>query len=344
MITFLVVGRNDNYGVNLQKRTALSLNFFGSFCREPGDEIVYVDCNSPEADVTLVEAIADTLTEKTRARLRSFRISGEVMREAIGETPLPFSDELARNVGIRRSNPDNLWLLSTNCDVMIYCYKPGGLHTILRDLPSGYYACPRVNIPASQWQQLDRTDVSASSEFAEAAILRGMRPPPEKQEEWLRFSAVGDFQLAPRKQWIEIGGCEEMMKLWGHSDANNSRRLNLLNGGGRTPDLGSGCLVMHFDHHLPVSSGNPPPPQNDWREWVENVTSPLSRNAKNWGLNDRILDIIDIDFEKRSTSEIFAHAPRPRRLWQTLRTRIIAKFWSGIGQTVNRIEQLTSKH
>jgi len=43
MITFLVVGRNDGYGVNLSKRTAISLNFFASLCHDPRDEIIYVD-------------------------------------------------------------------------------------------------------------------------------------------------------------------------------------------------------------------------------------------------------------------------------------------------------------
>src|SRR5436853_6066876 len=116
MITYLVVGRNDGYGVNLHKRTAISLNYFGALCEGPDDEIIYVDCNSAEGDCTLAEAIGDTLTRSTRERLKIFRVTGAQMFTAIGETPLPFSDELSRNVGIRRSNPRNEWLLSTNCD------------------------------------------------------------------------------------------------------------------------------------------------------------------------------------------------------------------------------------
>ncbi len=119
MITFLVVGRNDYYGINLHKRTALSLNYFGSLCENKTDEIIYVDCNTPAHELSLVEAIADTLTPITRRHLRIFRVSGEQMLAAIGETPLPFSDELSRNVGIRRSNPANRWLLSTNSDIIV---------------------------------------------------------------------------------------------------------------------------------------------------------------------------------------------------------------------------------
>ena len=55
MITFLVAGRNDGYGINLHKRTAISLNHIASLCREPDDEIIYVDCNTPAHDLTLAD-------------------------------------------------------------------------------------------------------------------------------------------------------------------------------------------------------------------------------------------------------------------------------------------------
>src|SRR6266511_2840852 len=104
MITFLVAGRNDGYGVNLHKRTAISLNYLASLCGDSEDEIIYVDCNSPEQDGALVEAIADTLTPECRRRLKCYRVSGEQMKAALGETPLPFSDELSRNVVFAAAN------------------------------------------------------------------------------------------------------------------------------------------------------------------------------------------------------------------------------------------------
>src|SRR5471030_2013110 len=116
MVSIIVVGRNDDYGINLAKRTAISLNAYASLC-EPGDEILYVDCNTPAHLPILTEAIADTLTPAARNYVRSYRITGEQMTAAIGETPLPFSDELSRNVAIRRSRPENRWILSTNCDI-----------------------------------------------------------------------------------------------------------------------------------------------------------------------------------------------------------------------------------
>jgi hypothetical protein len=40
MITFLVVGRNDGFGLNLAKRTAISLNYYASLCEDDDDEII----------------------------------------------------------------------------------------------------------------------------------------------------------------------------------------------------------------------------------------------------------------------------------------------------------------
>ena len=40
MVTVIVVGRNDNYGVNLHKRTAISINALAGVLDAPDDEII----------------------------------------------------------------------------------------------------------------------------------------------------------------------------------------------------------------------------------------------------------------------------------------------------------------
>ncbi len=339
MITYLVAGRNDYYGINLHKRTALSLNYFGTLCEDETDEIVYVDCNTPDHELTLPEAIADTLTPETRRRLRIFRLSGAQMSAAIGETPLPFSDELSRNVGLRRSNPANRWVLSTNPDIVVLPLLADSMKKVLLGLKDRFYLCPRFGIPASQWQELDRTNMRQLDSLCEAIVQAGVRPPPEKAE-WLRFASVGDFQLAPRQQWLDIGGCEEGMKLWGHSDANNARRLNLLNGGGKTPDLGHELAVLHLDHNATVKSAHEQAlPNNDWDYWVDKVTSPRSRNSESWGLADLDLPELRLPADEKDVREILSKHRRSRTFLQTLKNRAATAIWRQLGRAANWTEK-----
>jgi hypothetical protein len=341
MVSIIVVGRNDDYGINLPKRTAISLNYWASLC-EPGDEILYVDCNTPPHQLTLAESIADTLTPEARNYLRIWRISGEQMTAAIGETPLPFSDELSRNVALRRSNPENTWVLSTNCDILLYPLKAPTIAQAIRDLPLKFHVCPRTGIAAEQWQMLDRANVGQAHDLCRELINKGFMFPPEKPERWLRIASNGDFQLAPRAQWLEMGGCEEAMKLWGHSDANNAKRLSILSATETTPDIGDLFCVMHLEHNAPKNPNAPkstPPPQNDWKTWVEDVTTPPSHNAENWGLRDIDLPLITLDkYGSLSAGDIMA-ATRREGFVDRLVTRAKAKAWKAVTPIVRGLDR-----
>ena len=341
MVSIIVAGRNDDYGINLSKRTAISLNYFASLC-EPGDEILYVDCNTPAHLPTLTEAIADTLTPAARHYLRTWRVTGEQMTAAIGETPLPFSDELSRNVALRRSNPANTWVLSTNCDIVLYPLKGGTLAQTLRGLAPKFYVCPRTGIQPEQWQMLERTNVAQAHDLCGAIINRGFVYPPELKETWMRFASNGDFQLAPREQWLAMGGCEEAMKLWGHSDANNARRLALLNQTDPTPDIGDAFCVMHLEHNGPKVPGAAPLPKNDWEHWVASVTQPLSHNPENWGLRDIDLPLISLDRGAVSAQDILA-ATRREGLARRLITRMKARAWRALTPLLRALDQRSSK-
>jgi hypothetical protein len=325
MVSIIVVGRNDDYGINLAKRTAISLNYWASLC-EPGDEILYVDCNTAPHLQTLTESIADTLTPAARHYLRTYRISGEQMTAAIGETPLPFSDELSRNVALRRSRPENQWVLSTNCDILLYPLTAPTLAQAIRDLPPKFYVCPRKGILSEAWLQLDRANVDQINEFCREVISRGFLYPEEKKEKWLRFASNGDFQLAPREQWFALGGCEEAMKLWGHSDANNALRLSLLNATPHTPDVAHLFCAMHLEHNGPKAPNSTPPPQNDWQKWIVETTQPTSHNPENWGLRDIDLPLIALEnFGTASGAQIMAstrHVGFAQRVGAQLKTRV----------------------
>ena len=84
MISVILYGRNDSYGYNLQKRGAISLNCLAAVLSDPDDEILFVDCNTPNELPTFIEAIYDTLTPQTKAQMciRDSRHPGDESRHS----------------------------------------------------------------------------------------------------------------------------------------------------------------------------------------------------------------------------------------------------------------------
>jgi hypothetical protein len=58
MISVVLYGRNDNYGYNLHKRAALSLNCIAEVLTDPSDEILFVDYNTADDFPTFPEGHA----------------------------------------------------------------------------------------------------------------------------------------------------------------------------------------------------------------------------------------------------------------------------------------------
>src|SRR5262245_38872338 len=114
MISIVIYGRNDSYGYNLHKRAALGINCMAEVLSRPDDEILFVDYNSPDDHPTFPEAIADTLTDAAIERLRIFRVRPAHHERVRHLTHLKAIEPIARNVALRRSNPANRWILSTN--------------------------------------------------------------------------------------------------------------------------------------------------------------------------------------------------------------------------------------
>src|ERR1700722_2754983 len=156
MLSMVLYGRNDNYGYNLHKRAALSFNCMAEVLEQDDDEIVFVDYNTPNDFPTFPEAIQDTLTKKARQRLRVLRVRPHIHQRFSAKTRLVALEPISRNVAIRRSNPDNRWLLSTNTDMIFVPQRAGSLNEIVADLPRGFYHAPRIEIPETLWENLDR--------------------------------------------------------------------------------------------------------------------------------------------------------------------------------------------
>ena len=158
MISVVVYGRNDSYGYNLEKRTAISLNCIAEMLSGKHDEILFVDYNTPDQLPTFIEAIYDTLTMRARQLLRVFRVRAEVHRRLYGKrTHMVALEAIARNVAMRRSNPANRWILSTNVG-MVFVPRDGvsDLTRVAGNLAEGHYVLPRFELPAPLWESLPR--------------------------------------------------------------------------------------------------------------------------------------------------------------------------------------------
>jgi hypothetical protein len=289
MISIVTYGRNDNYGFNLEKRTALGFNCLAEILSS-NDEIIFVDYNTPDHLPTLLESIWDTLTEKALSLIKVIRVSRKLHERIKADSPLPILENVSRNTAIVRSNPKNRWILSTNPDVLLVLASPWrNLGELLENLPDSFYEMPRFDIPESIWSSLSRSDPKANMiavrdwlSSNKAAVAETV--PDWRFQKYLLFDAPGDFQLAPRSYFFRLHGFDESMNKYLHSDSNLAKRMWLLNGG-RTDHLLGKLWVFHQDHYL---SG----------EWAKNIGTivhndlykkvlhqeEIEANNENWGL------------------------------------------------------------
>ncbi len=320
MISVVLYGRNDSYGYNLHKRAALSLNCIAEVLTDPDDEILFVDYNTPDDYPTFPEAIEDTLTASARRRLRILRLRPAVHARYASQTHLQALEPISRNVAIRRSNPANRWILSTNTD-LIFVPKAGrSLSDVAKDLPAGYFHLPRFELPESMWETLNRLDpadtIERVREWGTAFHLNEVVYAEDRPA--YRFDGPGDFQLVLRDDLFRINGFHERMLLGWHVDANMAQRLSLLHG--QTGDLSAELAGYHCDHTRQVTPAHRPGRiQNDWRLFIDEVRDAVvSEQADTWGLLDAPIEELRLDGGGRYLSALKASldgAPsRPMRL------------------------------
>lgn len=253
-ITVIVYGRNDAHGQNLHKRAVISLNAIAEQLEPAKDEILFVDCNSPDDVPTFPEAILDLLTGRARSLLRILRIRPAQYARLAPGVGQPVFEALCRNVALRRCSPERHWVVSTNTDILL-CPRGGKrLTEYVSELPEGFYGLPRFDVPQGLWQGLDRMDpVACMDAVREWADAFGLRFVAQRPETFIRWENPGDFQLALRKDMVGIGGFDEsMVKGPYHIDSNFARRLSLLRGPVCSLEEWGECF--HCDHSRQESS------------------------------------------------------------------------------------------
>lgn len=289
-VSVILYGRNDSHGYNLHKRAAISLNCIAEVLTGADDEILFVDYNTPDLLPTFPEAIQDTLTPSAKQRLRVFRVRALSHGRFAGGTHLDVLEPVARNVALRRSNPANRWVLSTNTDMIFLPSAAPTLSALFASLADGFYHLPRFEIPEGLWEAFDRRDPAAviaqtgrwAREFHLRQVVYGSPT--------ILYDAPGDFQLALRSDLFRIDGFdEEMIRGW-HVDSNLAKRMGLLRG--RIDSLEDGLAGYHCDHTRQASALHGPGlPRNDSDRFVDNVSQPgLPRQAGTWGLADETVE------------------------------------------------------
>ncbi len=315
MISVILYGRNDAHGYNLHRRAALSLNCIAEVLTDPDDELIFVDYNTPDELPTFIEAISDTLTERCVDLLRVLRVRAQIHDQRFSAcTHLPAVEPVARNVAARRANPSNRWLLSTNTDMIFAPLRDQSMSEICRELPDGFYALPRFELPEWLWEWLPRSDPHRA--LAEIGRLgpRIALDEPTVSFEWIRFDAPGDFQLVLRDDFVAIDGFDEEMLLGYHVDSNLSRRLLLHRGS--IESLEQQLSGYHCNHNRTRTVYHGPRVTNDllrFLYWVDDAALPAQRTK--WGLPDVKVEEVPIRHGVSSRcsavlSDVIPTAPR----------------------------------
>lgn len=229
MLSVVVVGRNDNHGYNLGKRVASSLNSISMRLRE-GDELIFVDWNTPRPFPPMPISIIDDLTEQTKKFLRILVVDPKIHDEVKGISSKMILEPIARNVGIRRSNPGNHWILSTNTDILFIGDERLSFQTVVKNLDNRLWQAFRYEIPEYIWETLDKRNPEETNDKIMKLLKRSnfklnlTTNPTEKSKE-VFADAIGDFQLAPRFMWESIKGFPEGMLDGWHVDSRAAMQM-----------------------------------------------------------------------------------------------------------------------
>lgn len=294
MISVVLYGRNDSYGYNLHKRAALSLNCIAEVLDDPDDEILFVDYNTPDDFPTFPEAIQDTLTEKAKSRLRILRARPSLHERFKGKTHLQALEPVARNIAIRRSNPANRWILSTNTDMIFVPRQGESLSAMVRNLPKGYYGIPRFELPESLWETLDRYDAHGTIEKVGAWGWQFHLNEIVYGAPTIKFDAPGDFQLMDRADLFKIHGFNEEMLLGWHVDSNICKRLFMLYD--EVGELTDRLFGYHCDHTRQVTPAHKrTAAENSIAKFFDTVEEPyIAAQADSWGCVDTEVEIFQL--------------------------------------------------
>jgi len=298
MFSVILYGRNDSHGYNLHKRAAISFNALAEVMSDPDDEILFVDYNTPDDHPTFPEAIHDTLTDKAKKVLRVLRVRPEQHVHLKSKTHLVALECQSRNIALRRSNPNNRWILYTNTDMLLVPRTEGeSLSDILEGIPDGFYQIPRFELPEMLWEAaFDRRDAAGNLTMLRDWAVRFHLNQVVHNFMPMKYDALGDFQAALREDMFTIHGFDEEMVLGWHCDSNLAARLALYRG--RVDTLIDKLFGYHCDHTRVAAANNKgrQTKMNDQDRFIWDVATPyLPAQAETWGWPDLTIEEVRLD-------------------------------------------------
>lgn len=217
----VVIARNDNYGGNLTERAGYCINSL----TETFDEVIYVDWNTPDDKVSLIEEAEGLVTKSPK--LKWIRITSKQASEWTGHDPEAqgVCEVMARNVGLRRLNTD--FLVSTNIDVI--CPFRHILNERIH-LDVGFVTTAKRSISLYDLRPfgtpLDINGVREKLTAIEANYGQQPKISIRRDDQYSLVSSPGDFQIAHRDVWYMIRGFEERLYKRGYADTNIQQKAS----------------------------------------------------------------------------------------------------------------------
>jgi len=275
-----------------------------------GDEIIFVDWNTPIGYPVMPVSIKDDLLPKTRSMLRIIRVPQSVHNLVSEDSNRTLIEPLARNVGIRRASPNSKWILSSNTDILFASPSGRNFREIFENLEESLWLTYRFEIPEFIWDSFDRRNPESTSDrllqwYRDGRILNRIRVESSSGSDFPIPDGVGDFQLATKSLWDKVTGFPEEMKKGWHVDTRLTLQLGRISPN-RPQLISESDLVIFHQNHL----------RNSTSYHGASKTNPLSEvvkpyiNSSSWGLSENVLEEIDLKDDSEDPFQALSSAQK----------------------------------
>ncbi|MBN2240374.1 MAG: hypothetical protein JW712_11425 [Dehalococcoidales bacterium] len=317
-ISFVIVGRNDNYGGNFLDRLQVYINVLHALAvkyRLPS-EIIVVDWNPPHENLHLSEAIR--IPERGAAEgvyLRFIEVPPEVHRTFLNSEKMMLYEYAGKNVGIRRALGS--YIVATNPDIIFS--ETLVKYIAARKLSTdSFYRSTRIDVKTPVPDNASLEDIlnycrhniikingythtynpGLFSRFNPIQMYYHLRLLMKYHPYAKPFTnAAGDFLMMHKDKWFALHGYPEISGVdkdgLHHSDSfmvHTALFYGLKQVGLKSP-------IYHQEHGMNLSSRPYSPEVNAIRHKLLNEHKPIIFNDDNWGLPD--YQLVDKVIEKR---------------------------------------------